>query len=60
VYGEGYVDYWRRLAPNLLTITEGWDTAYGMFTSGEAPLVLSYTTSPAYHLQHEGTNATAP
>lgn len=55
VYGEGYLDYWRRLAPNLLTITEGWDTAYGMFTSGEAPLVLSYTTSPAYHLEYEGT-----
>lgn len=54
VYGEGYLDYWKRLAPNLLTITEGWDTAYGMFTSGEAPLVLSYTTSPAYHLEYEG------
>ena len=22
---------------------------YGLFTKGEAPLVLSYTTSPAYH-----------
>lgn len=54
VYGEGYLDYWKRLSPNLLTVTEGWDTAYGMFTSGEAPLVLSYTTSPAYHLEYEG------
>jgi thiamine transport system substrate-binding protein len=55
VYGEGYLDYWRRLEPNLLTISDGWDTAYGMFTSGEAPLVLSYTTSPAYHLEYEQT-----
>jgi thiamine transport system substrate-binding protein len=55
VYGEGYLDYWERLEPNLLTITDGWDTAYGMFTSGEAPLVLSYTTSPAYHLEYEQT-----
>ncbi len=55
VYGEGYLDYWRRLQPNLLTITDGWDTAYGMFTSGEAPLVLSYTTSPAYHVEYEQT-----
>jgi len=31
---------------NILTVTDGWDSAYGMFTSGEAPLVLSYTTSP--------------
>ena len=55
VYGERYLDYWERLKPNLLTITDGWDTAYGMFTSGEAPLVLSYTTSPAYHLEYEQT-----
>ena len=55
VYGERWQDYWRRLAPNILTIADGWDAAYGMFTSGEAPLVLSYTTSPAYHLENEKT-----
>ena len=55
VYGEEYLEYWRRLQPNLLTITDGWDTAYGMFTGGEAPMVLSYTTSPAYHLEYEQT-----
>jgi thiamine transport system substrate-binding protein len=55
VYGEGYLDYWSRLKPNLLTITDGWDSAYGLFTSGEAPLVLSYTTSPAYHVEVENT-----
>ena len=55
VYGEEYLEYWSRLRPNLLTITDGWDTAYGMFTGGEAPMVLSYTTSPAYHLEYEQT-----
>ena len=55
VYGERYLDYWERLKPNILTITEGWDTAYGLFTSGEAPMVLSYTTSPAYHVEYEDT-----
>ena len=55
VYGEDYLDYWERLKPNILTITEGWDTAYGLFTSGEAPMVLSYTTSPAYHAEYENT-----
>ena len=55
VYGEEYLEYWDRLRPNLLTITDGWDTAYGMFTSGEAPMVLSYTTSPAYHVEYEQT-----
>ncbi len=55
VYGETYLLYWERLKPNILTITEGWDTAYGLFTSGEAPMVLSYTTSPAYHVEYEDT-----
>ena len=53
VYGDGWQDYWRRLRPSILTITEGWSSAYGLFTKGEAPMVLSYTTSPAYHLEYE-------
>lgn len=37
LYGEdGYLDYWRQLKKNLLTVTPGWDEAYGMFTAGEA------------------------
>jgi thiamine transport system substrate-binding protein len=55
VYGGGWRDYWRRLAPSILTIAEGWDTGYGLFTAGEAPMVLSYTTSPGYHLEYEET-----
>ncbi len=55
-YGEdGYLDYFRRLNPSILTVTEGWDAGYGLFTQGEAPLVLSYTTSPAYHVEYEDT-----
>ena len=56
VYGNGWLDYWRRLQPSILTITEGWSSAYGLFTRGEAPMVLSYTTSPAYHLEYEDTD----
>jgi thiamine transport system substrate-binding protein len=52
-YGEGFTEYWQRLEDSLLTVTEGWDAGYGLFTSGEAPLVLSYTTSPAYHAEFE-------
>jgi thiamine transport system substrate-binding protein len=53
-FGEDeYLDYWEQLKPSILTVTKGWDTAYGMFTSGEAPIVLSYATSPAYHVEVE-------
>ena len=55
IYGDGWQGYWRRLQPSILTITEGWDTGYGLFTAGEAPVVLSYTTSPGVHLETEGT-----
>lgn len=55
VYGKDWQDYWKRLEPSILTIADGWDSGYGMFTKGEAPLVLSYNTSPAYHLEYEET-----
>jgi thiamine transport system substrate-binding protein len=56
IYGEGWRDYWRRLRPSILTVAEGWSSGYGLFTNGEAPLVLSYTTSPGYHLEYEETD----
>ena len=50
---QGYLDYWKKLKPNLLTITSGWSEGYGLYTQGEASIVLSYDTSPAYHLHFE-------
>ena len=56
VYGDQFDDYWRRLMPSVLTISEGWDSGYGLYTTGEAPMVLSYTTSPPVHVEFEGTD----
>ncbi len=50
VYGAGHAEAWAKLRPRVLTVTKGWSEAYGLFLKGEAPMVLSYTTSPAYHL----------
>ena len=50
IYGDKASDYWKRLSPHILTITKGWSEAYGLFLKGEADMVLSYTTSPAYHI----------
>lgn len=50
VHGDAAGDYWRKLAPRIVTVTKGWSEAYGMFLEGEADMALSYTTSPAYHL----------
>ncbi len=49
-YDEDAAGLWTDLADNVVTVTPGWSEAYGMFLDGEADAVLSYTTSPAYHL----------
>ncbi|WP_400084730.1 thiamine ABC transporter substrate binding subunit [Yoonia sp. R78084] len=49
-YGDGAATLWADLADNIITVTPGWSEAYGMFLDGQADAVLSYTTSPAYHL----------
>lgn len=49
-YGDAAPAIWEGLADNVVTVTPGWSEAYGLFLDGEADMVLSYTTSPAYHL----------
>lgn len=55
VYGDKAPEAWAKLKGRVLTVTPGWSESYGLFTKGEAPMVLSYTTSPAYHMIAEGT-----
>jgi thiamine transport system substrate-binding protein len=54
VYGDQAPEVWRRLKPKILTVTKGWWDSYSLFIEGEADMVLSYTTSPAYHAVVEG------
>ena len=49
-HGDRAAAIWADLADNIVTVTPGWSEAYGLFLEGEADMVLSYTTSPAYHL----------
>ena len=50
VYGDKSPEAWKKLAAKTVTVTKGWSEAYGLFLKGEGDLVLSYTTSPAYHI----------
>lgn len=54
VYGDEADAKWAALKPRIVTVTKGWSEAYGLFLEGEADMVLSYTTSPAYHIGAEG------
>lgn len=58
-YGDKAAEVWKGLADNIVTVTPGWSEAYGLFLEGEADMVLSYTTSPAYHLIAESDDTKA-
>ncbi|MGK0721239.1 thiamine ABC transporter substrate-binding protein [Leucobacter sp. W1478] len=59
-FGEdGFVDYWASLAENDVRIEQGWTEAYnGQFTQGGGegtfPIVLSYSSSPAWTVTEDG------
>jgi thiamine transport system substrate-binding protein len=58
-YGDEAPTIWEGLSDNIVTVTKGWSEAYGLFLEGEADMVLSYTTSPAYHLIAESDDSKA-
>jgi thiamine transport system substrate-binding protein len=51
-FGEdGYLNWWRAMRENGLTVVDGWETAYHTnftLSGGSQPIVLSYSTSPAF------------
>ncbi len=53
VYGDQSAQAWKQLASHTVTVTKGWWEAYSMFLEGGSDYVLSYNTSPAYHLVAE-------
>ncbi len=56
VYGDEVKEAWKSLARHTVTVTKGWYDGYSMFLKGESDIVLSYTTSPAYHQVVEKVN----
>lgn len=58
-YGTRAGEIWQAMADNVLTVTPGWSESYDLFLKGEADMVLSYSTSPAYHLIAEGDDTKA-
>ncbi len=63
-FGEdGFAEYWQRLAENDVRIEQSWSAAYnGNFTQGgeggSYPIVLSYSSSPAWTLTDDGSEST--
>lgn len=63
-FGEDdFADYWKNLDANGARMVQGWsDAYYGEFTgasdTGTRPIVVSYSTSPAFTVNDEGTEST--
>ena len=54
VYGEDAGNQWKKLNNKIISVTKGWtDSYYNVFLTGEADMVLSYSTSPAAHIMFE-------
>ncbi len=53
VYGDQSAAAWQQMAKHTVTVTKGWWEAYSMFLEGGSDYVLSYSTSPAYHVISE-------
>ncbi|WP_275883526.1 thiamine ABC transporter substrate-binding protein [Halorhabdus sp. BNX81] len=46
---DGYLDYWRDLLENDVTILSDWEPAYNAYMNDEAPMVVSYSTDQVYY-----------
>lgn len=57
VYGDQAPAKWTQLKDKILTTTKSWSDGYfSLFMNGEAPMILSYSTSPAYHMAIDKTD----
>ena len=54
LYKDQAPEVWKKLKKKIITVTKSWSESYGLFLQGEADMVLSYSTSPAYHMIAEG------
>ena len=50
LYPNNTAEQWQKLANKTLTVTKGWSESYGLFLKGEGDFVISYTSSPGYHI----------
>jgi len=54
LYKDNASNKWKELNKKIIAVTKGWtDAYYNFFMTGEADIVLSYTTSPAAHIMFE-------
>ncbi|WP_425955360.1 thiamine ABC transporter substrate-binding protein [Xylanimonas sp. McL0601] len=61
--GKGWTGYWADLKANGVKVSDSWEDAYyaefsGAGQGGTRPIVVSYSTSPAYTVTKDGSSTT--
>lgn len=56
IYGQNSAQAWQKIAKKTVTVTKGWSESYGLFLKGESDFVLSYSSSPGFHLLNDKKN----
>lgn len=56
LYKDDAFQVWTKLKKKVLSFTRGWSESYSMFLFNEVDMVLSYNTSPVYHLMAENSS----
>ncbi len=57
VLHENWTDFWTEMPANTLELSDSWSDAYTLFSEGETPMVVSYSTDPAYAAYYGETGA---
>ncbi|MFP3029322.1 MAG: thiamine ABC transporter substrate binding subunit [Arsenophonus sp.] len=56
IYGKNSIKAWQKIAKKTVTVTKGWSESYGLLLKGESDFVLSYSSSPGFHLLNNKKN----
>ncbi len=60
IYKDKSNEFVKNLKASIFRMTPGWYDGYSLFTSGEAPMALAYTSSLAYHVLNDKTDRFQP
>ncbi|MFS1537713.1 MAG: thiamine ABC transporter substrate binding subunit [Candidatus Phlomobacter fragariae] len=56
IYGKNSAKAWQKIVRKTVTVTKSWSESYGLFLKSESDFVLSYSSSPGFHLLNDKKN----
>lgn len=56
VYGDNWLEFWKKLKPSILTVSSGWSDSFAKFSVGEGNIMSGYASSSLYFYQDGNEN----